>query len=67
MIVVQSPLEEIFARWSKEIEPIVGKGHYSFGPSVTINKTPYATLELEDDSTLTTDLENNESSINLVI
>lgn len=61
-IVVDNPVLKVFSRWSKDIEPVVGKGNYSMDKSQTnaTGKRKYARLIFSGNPTLLTDLEGNE-------
>ena len=43
---INNPVSEVFSRWSKDIQPTVGKGNFSMEKSQTIasGKTKYARL-----------------------
>ena len=43
---INNPVSEVFSRWSKDIQPAVGKGNFSMEKSQTIasGKTKYARL-----------------------
>lgn len=60
--VVDNPVLEVFSRWGKSIEPIVGKGNYSMESSRenAENKKKYARLFLTGNPTQSTDLGGNE-------
>ena len=60
--VVKNPVSDVFERWSKEIELIVGKGNYSMDKSQTIasTKKTYARLLMLGNPTANSDLEGDE-------
>lgn len=59
---IKNPVAEVFQRWGKTIESVVGKGNYSMEKSVTIadNKKKYARLLLMGNPTQSTSLEGHE-------
>ena len=60
--VVKNPVSDVFKRWSKEIEPVVGKGNFSMDNSQTIasTKKAYAKLLMLGNPTSRSDLEGDE-------
>ena len=60
--VVKNPVSDVFERWSKEIEPVVGKGNFSMDNSQTIasTKKAYAKLLMLGNPTSRGDLEGDE-------
>lgn len=60
--VVKNPVNDVFQRWTKAIEPIIGKGNYSMDESQTIasSKKKYARLFMLGNSMAKSDLEGNE-------
>ena len=60
--VVKNPVSDVFERWSKEIEPVVGKGNFSMDNSQTIasTKKAYAKLLMLGNPTSRSDLEGDE-------
>lgn len=60
--VVNNPVSEVFLRWSKSVEPIVGKSNYSMEKSQTIatDKKKYARLFLMGNPTQSSSLGGDE-------
>lgn len=60
--VINNPVSDVFKRWSKEIEPVVGKGNFSMEKSQTIasTKKTYARLLMLGNPTTNSDLEGDE-------
>lgn len=60
--VIKNPISEVFKRWSKAVEPVVGKGNYSMDKSQTIasTKKAYARLLMLGNPTVNSDLEGDE-------
>lgn len=60
--VVKNPVSDVFERWSKAIEPVVGKGNYAMDKSQTIasTKKTYARLLMLGNPTYRGDLEGDE-------
>lgn len=60
--VIINPVSEVFERWSKAVEPVVGKGNYSMDKSQTIasTKKTYARLLMLGNPTANSDLEGDE-------
>lgn len=60
--VINNPVFDVFERWSKEIEPVVGKGNFSMEKSQTIasTKKTYARLLMLGNPTTNSDLEGDE-------
>lgn len=58
---INNPVSEVFSRWSKDIQPTVGKGNFH-GKSQTIasGKTKYARLFMMGNPTQSTSLEGHE-------
>lgn len=65
--VVKNPVSDVFERWSKEIEPVVGKGNFSMEKSQTIASTKkmYARLLMLGNPTVNSDLEGDECATTL--
>lgn len=61
---IKNPVTEVFDRWSKAIEPVVGKGNYSMRNSQTIadKKKKYAQLTMTGNPTQLCSLEGDECS-----
>lgn len=59
---VKNPVVDVFQRWGKEVEPVVGKGNYSMERSQTIasGKKTYARLFMMGNPTSRSDLEGDE-------
>ena len=59
---INNPVSEVFSRWSKDIQPTVGKGNFSMEKSQTIasGKTKYARLFMMGNPTQSTSLEGHE-------
>lgn len=59
---IEPPVLEVFERWRKAVEPIVGKGNFSMEKSQTIasGKTKYARLSMMGNPTQSTSLEGHE-------
>lgn len=59
---INNPVSEVFSRWSKDIQPAVGKGNFSMEKSQTIasGKTKYARLFMMGNPTHSTSLEGHE-------
>lgn len=59
---IEPPVLEVFERWRKAVEPIVGKGNFSMEKSQTIasGKTKYARLFMMGNPTQSTSLEGHE-------
>ena len=59
---IEPPVVEVFERWRKAVEPIVGKGNFSMEKSQTIasGKTKYARLFMMGNPTQSTSLEGHE-------
>lgn len=59
---ISNPVLEVFSRWSKDIQPTVGKGNFSMEKSQTIasGKTKYARLFMMGNPTQSTSLEGHE-------
>ena len=59
---IKNPISEVFKRWSKAVEPVVGKGNYSMDKSQTIasTKKTYARLLMSGNPTVNSDLEGDE-------
>lgn len=53
---INNPVSEVFSRWSKDIQPAVGKGNFSMEKSQTIasGKTKYARLFMMGNPTQST-------------
>lgn len=62
LTVINNPVLEVFSRWSKAIETIVGKDNYSMEKSKTIatDKKKYTRLFLMGNFTQSTSLEGHE-------
>ena len=60
--VIKNPVSDVFERWAKEIETVVGKGNYSMEKSKTIatSKKVYARLLMLGNPTTNSDLEGDE-------
>lgn len=59
---IEPPVLEVFERWRKAVEPIVGKGNFSMEKSQTIasGKTKYVRLFMMGNPTQSTSLEGHE-------
>lgn len=59
---IKNPISEVFNRWSKAVEPVVGKNNYSMDKSQTIasTKKAYARLLMLGNTTRNSDLEGDE-------
>lgn len=60
--IVKNPVSDVFARWSAEIEKVVGKGNFSMERSGTLasNKTKYSRIFLMGNPGTEWDLEGDE-------
>lgn len=59
---IEPPVLEVFERWRKAVEPIVGKGNFSMEKSQTIasGKTKYARLFMMGNPTQSSSLDGSE-------
>lgn len=59
---INNPVSEVFSRWSKDIQPTVGKGNFSMEKSQTIatDKKKYARLFLMGNPTQSSSLDGSE-------
>jgi hypothetical protein len=60
--IINNPVSEVFSRWSKDIQPTVGKGNFSMEKSQTIatDKKKYARLFLMGNPTQSSSLDGSE-------
>lgn len=62
---IKSPAVDVFTRWRKPIEALIGKGNCSMEQSKTVAKTPYARLLFLGGPQYSTDLSGNENATSI--